>query len=252
MREMGVEIVATVEAMLPKVDAVLLLSVDGRPRWKQSQPIFAAKKPVFIDKPVAGSLVDVVRIYNLAKKTGTPCYSSSALRYGRDIIGVHSNPRIGRIVGCDAYSPNFEESHHPDFFYYGIHGCELLFTVMGPGCKTVSRVQTPTANLAVGVWNDGRLGTFHGIRQGYVDFGATVFGDEGVVPAGKFEGYVSLLAEIAKFFKTKKAPVSPEETLEIYAFMEGADQSKRQGGTPVLVESVLKQARKAAELSDDK
>ena len=51
---------------------------------------------------------------------------------------------------------------------------------------------------------------------------------------------------ILDFFKTGKVPVQPEETLDIYAFMEAADESKRKGGAPVSVESVMEQARNKA------
>ncbi|MCY2990460.1 MAG: Gfo/Idh/MocA family oxidoreductase [Planctomycetota bacterium] len=247
MREMGVEIVETIEALLPKVDAVLLLSIDGRPHLAQAQPIFAARKPVFIDKPVAASLADTVRIYELARTSGTPCFSSSSLRYSPAIAGMCSDPRVGKVLGCDAYSSNAPlEPSHPDLFYYGIHGSELLFTIMGPGCQTVSRVKTSAADLAAGVWEDGRLGTYRGILQGRVDFGATVFGDQGIAPSGKFGGYEYLLVEIANFFRTGKPPLDAEQTLEIYAFMEAADESKRQGGLPVSLASVLEKARKEA------
>lgn len=247
MRDMGVEIVDTVEAMLPKVDAVMLLGIDGRTHMKQVQPVFAAKKPVFIDKPVAASLVDVVRIYDMATRTGTPCFSSSALRYASETVSLGRKQTIGRVLGCDSYSSNAPlEPGHPDLFYYGIHGCESLFAIMGPGCKTVSRVKTSTADLAAGVWEDGRLGTFRGILQGQVGFGATVFGDTGIAPAGRFDGYEPLLMEIATFFKTGKPPVSSEQTVEIYAFMEGADESKRQGGAPIALEIVLKMAKEVA------
>jgi hypothetical protein len=249
MREMGVEIVDTVEAMLSKVDAVMLLSIDGRPHLEQARPVFAARKPIFIDKPVAASLVDVVRIYDLAQESGTPCFSNSSLRYSPGIAGMRDDPRVGRVLGCDAYSSNAPlEPNHPDLFYYGIHGCELLFTIMGPGCKTVSRVKTPTADLAAGVWEDGRLGAFRGILQGRVGFGATVFGERGIAPAGQFVGYEPLLVEIAKFFKTGKPPVSVEETLEIYAFMEAADESKRQGGIPISLATVLDKAKRGSHL----
>jgi len=244
MRQMGAEIVDSIDAMLPKVDAVMLLSIDGRPHLEQVKPVLAARKPVFIDKPVAASLADVVRIYDLAQKTGTPCFSNSSLRYSAGIAGMRSDARVGRALGCDAYGSNAPlEPSHPDLFYYGIHGCELLFTVMGPGCKTVSRVRTPTADLAAGVWEDGRLGTFRGILRGGTGFGATVFGERGIAPAGKFEGYEPLLVEIVRFFKTGKPPVTAGETLEIYAFMEAADESKRQGGVPVSLETVLQKAR---------
>ncbi len=247
MRQMGAEIVDSIEAMLPKVDAVMLLSIDGRPHLAQARPVLAARKPVFIDKPVAASLADTVRIFDLAQTTGTPCFSSSSLRYSAGIAGMRSDARVGRVLGCDAYGSNAPlEPSHPDLFYYGIHGCEMLFTVMGRGCKTVSRVRTPTADLAAGAWEDGRLGTFRGILRGGTGFGATVFGERGIAPAGKFEGYEPLLVEIARFFRTGKPPVTADETLEIYAFMEAADESKRQGGVPVSLESVLEKARRAA------
>jgi hypothetical protein len=247
MREMGVEIVETVEELLPKVDAVMLLSIDGRPHLAQARPVFAARKPMFIDKPVAASLADVVRIFELARMSGTPCFSSSSLRYSPGIAGMCNDPRVGKVLGCDAYSSNAPlEPSHPDLFYYGIHGSELLFTIMGPGCKAVSRVRTPTADLAAGVWEDGRLGTYRGILRGQVGFGATVFGEQGIAPAGNFAGYEFLLVEIARFFRTGQAPVTAGQTLEIYAFMEAADASKRQGGVPVSLESVLEQAREGA------
>jgi len=247
MRDMGVQLVDTIEAMLPMVDGVLILSIDGRPHLAQAKPVFAARKPLFIDKPVAASLADIVRIYNLAQKTGTPFFSNSSLRYSPGIFGMRNDPRIGKVLGCDAYSNNAPiEPSHPDFFYYGIHGCEILYAIMGEGCKTVARVKTPTADLAAGVWEDGRLGTLRGIQQGRVGFGATVFGDKGIAPAGKFEGYEPLLVEIAKFFRTGQPPVTPAQTLEIYAFLEAADESKRQGGLPVSLESVLEKARKEA------
>jgi Oxidoreductase family, NAD-binding Rossmann fold len=238
----GVEIVDSIEALLDKVDVVLLESVDGRPHLSQARPVFAAKKPVFIDKPVAGTLADAIAIYDLAKESGTPCFSSSSLRYSPGIASMR-NGKVGEVVGCAAYGPCELEEHHPDLYWYGIHGVETLFTIMGPGCESVSRIQTPGAELAAGVWKGGRIGTFRGIRQGAADYGATVFGTKGIAPSGGYAGYQPLVVEICKFFKTGKAPVSAEETIEIFAFMEAADESKRQGGKPVTLESVIAKAR---------
>jgi hypothetical protein len=63
----GVEIVDSIEELCRKVDGVLLESVDGRPHLKQARPVIAAKKPLFIDKPMAGNLADVLEIFRLAK-----------------------------------------------------------------------------------------------------------------------------------------------------------------------------------------
>ena len=136
------------------------------------------------------------------------------------------------------------ESHHPDLFWYGVHGVEGLFTIMGTGCEQVTRVQTKGSEMAVGVWAGGRIGTFRGIRQGKGGYGANVIGETGMTDAGKFEGYAGLVEQACIFFHTGKPPVSEAETLEIFAFMEAADESKRQGGKPVSVADVLETARK--------
>jgi GFO/IDH/MocA oxidoreductase family protein len=238
-----VEIVDSIEDLLKKVDVVLLESVDGRPHLAQARPVFQAHKPVFIDKPVAGSLADAIAIYELAKETGTPCFSSSSLRFSPWIAGTKNNPKVGKVLGCDTYGPCHLEEHHPDLYWYGIHGVETLFTIMGTGCQSASRIQTEGTDLAAGVWTGGRVGTFRGIRAGRSDYGATVFGSKGIAPGGGDVGYQPLIVEICKFFRTGKAPVTAEETIEIYAFMEAADESKRQGGKPVTIENVMAKAR---------
>jgi predicted dehydrogenase len=242
---MGVEIVPTIDALLTKVDAVLLESVDGRPHLEQVRPVLKAGKPVFVDKPVAGSLADAVEIFRLAKEQGVPCFSSSSLRFYPGVQAIRRSEEVGQVLGCAAYGPCSLESHHPDLFWYGIHGVETLFTIMGPGCVSVSRVQTDGTELVVGVWKDGRVGTFRGIREGRSGYGAQVFGSKGIVAADtKGGGYEPLLVEICKFFRTGKPPVSAEETIEIFAFMEAADESKRQGGAPVVLQSVLATTRR--------
>jgi predicted dehydrogenase len=242
-RASGIEIVDSIDELLKKVDVVMILSIDGRAHLEQAKPVFASGKRVFIDKPMAGSLADAMEIYRLAEQSGVPCFSSSALRFSPGTQAVLSDPKVGEIRGCTANSPCTLEPHHPDFFYYGIHGVEALFTIMGTGCTSVSRAQTEGTDVAVGVWRDGRIGTFRGTREGPHTYGATAFGSKGIVEAGKFEGYEPLLVEIVKFFKTGKPPVDRETTLEILAFMEAADQSKRQGGGPVSIESVMDAAR---------
>ena len=251
LRTAGVEIVDSVDELVGKVDFVLLESQEGRPHLEQNRPALAAGKPTFIDKPVAASMADTVEIYRLANESGTPCFSSSAIRFIGEVVGLRNNPQVGRIVGCDAYSPSMMLEYHSDLFYYGVHGVETLFTIMGTGCKSVSRVYTDGTELVSGVWEDGRVGTFRGIRDGLLAYGATVYGTDGVVHNGTDEGcatdvYRPLVNEIARFFKTGKPPVSAEETLEIYAFMEAAHQSKRRGGQFVSLESVMKKARQAA------
>ena len=242
--EYGVEIVDTIEELCQKVDGVLLESVDGRPHLKQARPVIAAKKPLFIDKPMAGSLADVLEIFRLADKNNVPCWSSSSLRYSPGIVEMKKTNSVGDILGCDAYSPCSLEKHHPDLYWYGVHGVEILYAVMGTGCQTVRRVQTPDYEFVVGIWEGGRIGTYRGLRKGRHDYGATIFGTKNIIQAGKYGGYEPLVDEIIKFFKTKKVPVPQAETIEIFAFMSAADESKAKGGAPVSIAETIEKAKK--------
>lgn len=239
-----VRIVASIPELLAEVDCVLLESVDGRPHLEQARPVIEAGKPLFIDKPLAGSLADAVELLDLAKARGVPVFSSSGLRFSPGIVQMKSDPKVGKIVGVDAFSPCSLEEHHPDLFWYGVHGVETLYTLMGTGCRSVTRVHNPGVDHVVGTWADGRVGTFRGIRNGKANYGATVYGENGIAPSGGFGGYDPLIAAVCGFFATGRSPVPPEETLEILAFMEAADESKRQAGAPVTLESVLEKARK--------
>lgn len=242
MVEMGVEIVDSIEALLAKCDVVLLETNDGRPHFEQALPVFKAGKRVFIDKPVAGSLADVLAIYAAAAKYEVPVFSSSSLRYTPKTVAL-SRGKLGPVVGAEAYSPCELEATHPDLFWYGIHGVEQLFAVMGTGCESVVRLHTPGTDVAVGIWAGGRIGTFRGNRDSATGYGVHAYMKKGIQRADDFKGYGMLLAEIVKFFKTGVVPVSPEETIEIFAFMEAADESKRRGGVPVKLEEVMRQAR---------
>lgn len=244
IRAMGVEIVPSIDALLKKVDVVLLESVDGRPHLEQARPVIAAGKPLFIDKPCAASLADVIEIFRLAKERNVPVFSSSSLRFGPDFQKTIHDKKLGSIRGCDVYSPCSLEEHHPDLFWYGIHGVEMLFTVMGRGCKQVSRVHTEGTDVVVGVWADGRVGIYRGIRDGQRGYGATIHGAKLIANVNKYEGSTGLTQEMCKFFKTGKPPVCAEDTIEMFAFMEAADQSKRQAGAAVSIESVMAKAGK--------
>ena len=237
---LGVEIVDSIDKLLEKVDVVLLETNDGKPRLAQARKVIQAKKPFFIDKPVAASFADTHLIYQEAEAAGVPIFSASSLRYMANAQAVRQEGKIGKVLGCDAFSPATIEAGHPDLFWYGIHGVEILFTVMGPGCETVSRTKTQDFDVVTGTWKDGRIGTFRGMRAGKHEYGGTAFGSEGNLVLGKYEGYEPLAVKIAEFFKTGVSPVDSAETLEVYAFMEAADESKRRGGVEVSIESIRK------------
>lgn len=247
VRELGVEIVDSIEALLSRVDAVLLESNDGKVHLEQLLPVLKARKPVFIDKPIAASLADVVRIFDAAKQAGVPLLSASSLRYGTATQQVRAGS-LGKVTAAETFSPVNLEPSHPDLFWYGIHGCESLFTVMGTGCVSVKRTQIEDGKVEVtGTWADGRTGIFRQEngkeRKGY---GGSATGEKGQASIGAYDGYDALLFKVLEMFRTGQPPVAAEETIELYAFMEAADESKRRGGAAVDIKEVLAKARAEA------
>jgi hypothetical protein len=247
IRKMGIEIVDSIPALLAKVDVVLLESVDGRIHLQEAIPVIKARKPLWIDKPAAGSLADAVAIFELAKKNNVPVFSSSSLRYQPGLQAMLKDASLGDVVGGITWGPCNPSVGMPDMFFYGIHGIEQLFTIMGPGCETVSRATTKDVDVLTGIWKDGRIGTYRGIGNGMArDYGAVAFGKKAILTAKRDGGYEDLCKEIVKFFQTGKPPVTADQTIEIFAFMEAADESKRQGGAPVALATVLAKAKKDA------
>lgn len=227
----GVEIVPDIPTLLKKVDAVLLESVDGRVHLEQAKPVIAARKPLFIDKPLAATLEDAREIARLAKEAGVPWFSSSSLRYGE----IATKMKYDDATGAITWGPGpIDKTHHLDLAWYAIHPIELLYSLLGPGCQEVTRISTEGADEITCRWKDGRIGTVRAVRP-YSNYGAIVFRPKEVVqsPSKNAVGYASLVKEIVKFFQTGVPPVPNSETLEIFAFMDAALRSKEAGGKPV-------------------
>ncbi len=241
----GVAFVGSIKELVKKVDAVMLLTNDGRPHLKEIIPVLKAGKPVYVDKPLAATLSDVLRIFKVSRKYKVATFSCSPLRYVKEAQDIRQGKVVGKVLGANTYGPAPIQKSHADLFWDGIHAVESLYTVLGgTGCQTVARTFTKDADVVVGNWEGGRIGVFRGLRKGKSGFGGTAFGEGGIASIGVFNGYRPLVEAIVEFFRTRTSPVSEDETIEIYAFMEAADESKRQGGIPVNLSDVLLRAKK--------
>ncbi len=248
VRNLGVRLVSSLEELLEQVDGVMVQSVDGGQHLAQAAPVFAAGKPIFIDKPLAGSLRDVLEIAALGDRYRVPWFTASSLRYTGGFPELRVDRRLDRILGCDVYGPCRTVPGHPDLFWYGVHGVDLLYSLLGCGCQTVSAVRTEHTEHVTGLWSAGRVGTFRGLRGAPVEtgWGVTVSGCSAVVQTARTYDYEPLVREIVQFFLSGIAPVSPAEMVEVFAFMEAAEESCRRGGSSVALTEVVEHLRAAA------
>lgn len=255
-----IEMVGSLDELLQKCDAIMIFSMDGRLHLQQAEAVLRAGKRLFISRPLASSPADAVAILKLAEETKTPCWSSSQHRFSGGFSGMRNHPEVGRVIGCDVYGGWTVNAPEADQFTRPLHSIETLYTIMGgPGVVSVTCVSTPTAESITALWKDGRVGTYRGIKEGAVKYSATVFGDKGVSTSGiyghgvpvngvvptndKYVGYEGLATEIAKFFKGGPAPVTPAETLEIFALLQAAEESKAQHGAVVKLKDLWNPSR---------
>jgi len=237
MQGLGVSIVSSVEELLEQVDAVILGAVDGRQHEEIAARILPAGLPVFIDKPLAQDYQAACRVADIADHSGTPWFTASALRFQHALTSTLSDfKRAGeRVTGCDAWGTLRTGLGHIELAWYGIHGLEALYAVMGPGCQSVSRCRTDCGDLTTGVWPDGRIGSFRALHEGRQPpgFGMTVFGSQSIKTLHFPATYHELLSAILQFFRSRQPPVPNDESLEIFALMQAAENSVQQNGLPV-------------------
>jgi hypothetical protein len=226
-----IEFSPDIASLCRKVDAVLIESVDARSHLEQAKVVIAAGKPMFIDKPLASTLEDARQIAKLAKDAGVPWFSSSSLRFGE----IGTTMKYPDTLGVMTWGPGpLEEHHQLELAWYAIHPIEMLYTLMGVGCEEVTRTYTDGADVVVGRWRGGRIGSVRALRP-YGGYGAVVFRAKSVMQSNPkaSDGYRPLVVEIVKFFETKQPPVSNEETMEIFEFLDAAQRSKEAGGAPM-------------------
>ena len=234
--ELGVPIVDRLEDLGPEADAFMVESADGRQHLEQFRVLARFGKPVFVDKPLACSLADARLMADIARQEGVPLMSSSSLRFARGIAGLV--PPKTAVRSCEVFGPAKLLDDYPAYFWYAVHGADVLFSYMGTGCRTVQVAHTDDIDLLLGTWQDGRLGSLLGTRTAQNEFGATVLTDREVVQGIAINEppyYTFLLKEVLEFFRTGRSPVDVEETVDIMGFLEAAGRSLESGGRAVPV-----------------
>jgi hypothetical protein len=233
IEKLGIPLVDQPTAMIGKVDGMLIESQQGGVHWERARPFLEAGLPCYIDKPFTCGVADAKKLAALAEAKKVPIFSSSSLRYAPELVRFMADPKHGKVLGAVAYGPASLHDLNPGLYHYGIHAVEVLYTLMGPGCRRVTCAHERDADVVTGQWKDGRLATVRGIRSGKSPYGCLAFAEQGVeaVPIGTAYIYRELLIKIVEMFQTKRAPLDIAVTVEIVAFIEAALRSGQNHGT---------------------
>ena len=160
----GVPILDSPEAVADAADVVFILSSDGRSHPGLFRSVAGRGRPVFIDKPFAISTADARRVFALAKETGTRVFASSAFRYADGLVAALNEIRASgeTVKGCTVRYWGQVQPTQGRFFWYGIHGAEMLVAVMGKGVKAAAAHTEGVRDIIEVEHGDGRRSTMIG------------------------------------------------------------------------------------------
>lgn len=232
----GVEIVDSPEAVAERADLVMITAVDGRTHLEMLKRVISAGKPVYIDKPLACSFKEAYEIFQLAQQHDVPLMSTSALRYSQPLVEElqgQAGDSAEDIRGVDVFGPLEIEPQQPGWYWYGIHMLEVAVTLLGPGAKTVQVIAGESQEVAVVVYEDGRVASLRGWTLGARKFGATLHRDSGSktlhLSSGDKPYYAGLLEAIMASLPVGRSAVPARDTLEVIRLIEAINQSRENG-----------------------
>jgi virulence factor len=236
LKGFGVELVERPTELIGKIDAVMIESQQGARHLERARPFLEAGIPTFVDKPFAGSAKEAEAMIALAQKHGVPLMSCSSLRYDPQITAaLAKQSELGKLLSVDIWGPCALHDGNPGLLHYGIHGVEMLYTLLGPGCTEVQSWRTEPGEVLIARWPSGHLSTLRGIRAGQYGFGFVAHYERGNQPfvVNGSAYYRELLKTVVGMFQSGKPPIPYPELLELMVFIEAADKSAALGAKPV-------------------
>jgi len=203
--EMGIELLSSIEEIIEKSDLLVVLSPDNCEMHEQlCQLPLRSGKPTYVDKTFAPDGETARRIFAIAEQSGTPCYSSSALRFAEEY-----QPYLGRSYDAiAAWGPgNFET--------YSIHQLEPIMMLMKAKAEQVMYMPARDTYTLLIRFEGGRTASLTGLMNGS-PFALNLASEQGnkflLQQSDTFKGFIISLVH---FFNTCEIPVSHEETIAI-------------------------------------
>ena len=203
---------SSIEEVVEKSDCICVLA-PSNPEVHERLADLALRsgKPVYVDKPFAPSGEAAKRMFALAEQYNTPLMSSSALRYGDELLDGKVKELAPSIFCTTGGGRSFDE--------YGIHQLEMIVAMMGSDVKDMTLKGDEKKLTLTLEYADGRLA--QASYNLYFPFTVSAAGEKGalVLPAMN-NTFQNLIANMMTFFATGVSPIPKEETIAIATLLE--------------------------------
>lgn len=230
----GVRMCRSVEETVDGMDAVFVEINDPAQHLHYFEQVAGLGIPVFLDKPLAGTLNDGLKIVELAAKHRTNVWSASSLRFIPGLAAART--KAPDPVCANIYGALGKAASGSDLIWYGVHAVEMLNAVMGSGARSVRALSDDNGVVISVQYGNGRRGVVE-CNSNLYQYGGrlqrqdafAVFDSVGEI------FYVYLLQEIRQWLAGGPAPVSMSDALEILAILDAAERSILSEGDSVSI-----------------
>ncbi len=229
METFGVKVTRSLEEAVDGVDGILLEINDPALHLPYFERVADLGLPIFLDKPMADTLVNGEKIYRLAQSRGLSVWSASSLRFTPEIRACAK--QVPDPLLCNVFGALGQAAKGSSVVWYGIHAFEMVATLMGRGAQAVFAREDQAGVVAVVDYAGGRRALVECNRD-FNNYGGRAqnrAGLEQFVAVGS--PYPGLIRALADFFLHGEIPVALKETLEIQAMLEAAEKSLSSGKT---------------------
>lgn len=232
LESIGVMVTEDFDTAVADCDAIMLEINDPSLHVQYFEKCAKLGKPIFLDKPIADTFDNAVKIMDISRKNDVRFFTSSALRF--DVDFVNTLAKKANPVSAAIWGPVGKAASGSSIIWYGVHSFEMLQAIMGRGAIAVHVSEDCNGYVCHVIYADGRRGVVE-LSRNYGKFG-------GIIKDCKNEElhfriseripfYQMLIVEIVKFFKGESQVVALEDSFEVMAMLAAADKSASTGNT---------------------
>lgn len=226
----GVKVTESFEEAVADCDAIMMTINDAAFHLDYFRRCADLGKPIFLDKPMADTVAAGRMIFDLAAAKGLKVMSCSSLRYVTSLLEACRT--IPQPAQASTFGPLGKAPAGSSIVWYGVHAFEMLERAMGRGAASVTVVRDQMGVVCVVAYKDGRRGVVE-LAEGNYSYGGTLRGEGKAVAfvADMSRAYTLQLIEIETFFRTGQMSLGLDDTLEVMALLDAAQQSLTRGKT---------------------